>query len=127
MSALHPLAALREHELVKIAKAVKVSQYLSHANVQDYNPNETCAFRRILLVEPRKKAVVPYLEAELAGTALPAPPKRFGKSYFYLKGNPMFMEAIVDIEAGEVVSQRELPGLQGPGDDEEMMLVSKYA
>lgn len=68
---------------------------------------------------------MPYLEAELAGAPLPAPPKRFGKAYLYFKGNPMFMKTIVDIEAEQVVSQRELPGLQGPGDDEEMMEVQK--
>lgn len=64
----HPLSALNKAELEVIARLTK-----------QHNPNKTVQFRRIYLKEPPKALVVPYLEAELAGTALPEPPARIGQ------------------------------------------------
>jgi hypothetical protein len=46
-----------------------------------------------------------------------------GKALFYFVNEQPFIEAIVDIEKGIVVSQRVLEGKHGPGDDEEMKVV----
>jgi hypothetical protein len=67
--------------------------------------------------------VIDYLEAELSGVPRPPPPKRMGKALFYFVNEQPFIEAIVDIEKGIVVSQRVLEGKHGPGDDEEMKVV----
>lgn len=61
----HPLSTLQPDELRVAARVVK-----------EYNSTKKCLFRRILLIEPPKNEVVPYLEAELAGKPLPKPPIR---------------------------------------------------
>lgn len=65
---IHPLASLQSHELVIISRVVR-----------EYNSSKVLAFRRILLREPPKALVVPYLQAELAGTPLPQAPIRYGQ------------------------------------------------
>ncbi|KAK4702051.1 hypothetical protein P7C70_g4176, partial [Phenoliferia sp. Uapishka_3] len=109
----HPLAALRADEMVIISRVVK-----------SFNPTKTLAFRRILLIEPAKALVVPYLKAELAGTRLPPAPPRYGQALFYFQGDSSFMEAIIDIRTQKIISQRHLEGLHGPGDDDEVLEVA---
>ncbi|KAL8277071.1 hypothetical protein RQP46_010499 [Phenoliferia psychrophenolica] len=109
----HPLAALRSDEMAIISRVVKA-----------YNPSKTCAFRRILLVEPPKALVVPILKAELAGTRLPPAPARLGQALFYFEGETNFMESIIDIRSQKLMSQRHLEGMHGPGDDDEVLEVA---
>lgn len=107
---IHPLASLQPHELVLISRVVK-----------EYNPSKVLAFRRVLLREPPKEVVVPYLQAELLNKPLPRLPARYGQALFYFQGELAFIEAIVDIANQKVVSQRILEGMHGPGDDDEVI------
>ncbi|KAM0756094.1 primary amine oxidase [Meredithblackwellia eburnea MCA 4105] len=109
----HPLATLRPDEMATISRVVK--EFNSHKQVQ---------FRRVLLSEPPKALVVPYLKAELAGSRLPPLPPRYGQALFYFKGETPFMEARVDISNQRIMSQRVLEGMHGPGDDDEVLAVA---
>lgn len=75
-----------------------------------------CQFRRIYLMEPRKKLVIDYLKAENAGRPLPPLPPRRAQALFYFKGEIPFMECIVDIGNARVIGQRVLEGMHGAGE-----------
>ncbi|BGP32212.1 hypothetical protein JCM10296v2_003992 [Rhodotorula toruloides] len=112
----HPLSTLQPDELRVAARVVK-----------EYNSTKKCLFRRILLIEPPKKEVVPYLEAELAGKPLPKPPIRRAQALFYFAGETEFMEATVDMTNARLLGQRHLEGEHGPGDDEEVLKIAEIS
>ncbi|PHH79833.1 hypothetical protein CDD80_3694 [Ophiocordyceps camponoti-rufipedis] len=96
----HPLAALSEAEFVRARNSV----------LDVRGPEDSLFFRALYLEEPPKAEMVAFLEAEHAGlvTDDTPRPRRRARVEFDIVGphQSIFTCAIVDVEAGEIVSRR---------------------
>jgi primary-amine oxidase len=98
VSALHPFDPLTPAE-IKIAVSI-----LEHAF-----PGVPLRYKRIDVLEPIKKDVVPYLDAELRGLPLPKKPARLLFSYFHRMDTRAFFKAVLSLETLKPVYVKELP------------------
>lgn len=100
-SAPHPLAPLSREECIDARDAV----------VGLHGAHQTLYFRAVYLQEPCKADLVPFLEAEHAGTltgpAAPACPPRCARvEYDVVSDRPVHSSAVVHLGSGRVVSRR---------------------
>lgn len=76
-------------------------------------PNIPLRFKRIDVLEPIKKDVIPYIEAERLGNPLPSKPARLLFSYFHRKDTGAFFKAVINADTKQAVYVKELPeGIQ---------------
>ncbi|KAI4244876.1 MAG: hypothetical protein L6R40_002782 [Gallowayella cf. fulva] len=113
----HPLSPLTSSE---ITNAVQLVQGL-------YPSNTSLQYKTVTLEEPKKAALVPYLDAEHNGRRKPSIDRRAFVAY-YIRNTDKFHEAIVNLSRQRVENTVRLgPGVHGPGDAEEILLVEKIA
>lgn len=116
-TASHPLSPLTASEIIQ-ARDLIHGLYPSATNFQ---------FKAITLEEPEKAQLVPYLEAEHSGRALPSLDRKAFVCY-YIRNTDKFHEAIVSLSRGRVESNVRLGGnIHGAADAEEIILVEKIA
>jgi primary-amine oxidase len=72
-------------------------------------PGVPLRYKRIDVLEPIKKDVVPYLDAELRGLPLPKKPARLLFSYFHRMDSRAFFKAVLSLETLKPVYVKELP------------------
>lgn len=72
-------------------------------------PNVPLRYKRIDVLEPIKKDVIPYIEAERLGKPLPSKPARLLFSYFHRMDNGAFYKAVVNADTKQTVYVKELP------------------
>lgn len=94
----HPLDPLTPTEITAAADVIRSS----------YPPGSPIHFKAIALDEPCKSLVIPYLEAEHAGTTLPDVP-RTAYVLYVMRNTYKTFEAIVDIPARQLLSNAEIP------------------
>lgn len=97
-SHLHPFDPLTPEEI-----------QLGAAILQRALPGAPLRFKRIDVLEPIKKDVVPYLEAERRGTVLSAKPPRLLFSYFHRMDTLGFFKAVLNADTKQPVYIKELP------------------
>lgn len=103
MVALHPLDPCTPDEISITSGLLKAAF-----------PDKTLKFRVVDINEPPKAAVLAYLAAEKAGTALPYF-ARITKSFYTFQGVNKLNKAFVDVSAKKIIKIVELPdGVQGP-------------
>ncbi|KAL8805601.1 MAG: hypothetical protein Q9182_001866 [Xanthomendoza sp. 2 TL-2023] len=113
----HPLSPLTAAE---ITKAVQLVQKL-------YPASTSLQYKAVTLEEPRKAELVPYLHAEHNGGRKPNIDRRAFVAY-YIRNTDKFHEASVNLSRQRVENNFRLgPGVHGPGDAEEILLVEKVA
>jgi primary-amine oxidase len=116
-SVAHPLCPLTGAEISRTAEIMR-SVWPSNIDLR---------FKVITLDEPAKKEMIPFLEAEHSGGALPELSRKAFVSY-YLRNTDRHHEAVVDLSAGKVVSNVRLgANVHGNGDYDEILLVEKNA
>lgn len=98
LSTQHPFDTLAPGE-IKLATEV-----LSHAL-----PGVPLRYKRIDVLEPIKRDVVPYLEAERLGLPLPKKPTRLLFSYFHRRDTGAFFKAVLNADTKQPVYIKELP------------------
>ena len=84
---IHPLTSLQPHEITAASSLIKRN-----------NAGRILTFKIIALKEPKKDAVIAYLEAEHGPGALPRL-SRIIYSCFYMEGEHNLYEAHVDVTA----------------------------
>ncbi|KAK7513134.1 copper amine oxidase [Phyllosticta citriasiana] len=115
---LHPLAPLTAEE-IKAAAAVIKSVWPAGTDLQ---------FKNITLEEPAKADVVPYLDAEHAGTPLPSGIRRKAFVNYYIRNTNKFHEATVDLTSRSVESNVRLgPNLHANAEGDEILAIEKIA
>ncbi|KAL8676352.1 MAG: hypothetical protein Q9186_007127 [Xanthomendoza sp. 1 TL-2023] len=115
--ASHPLSPLTATE---ITKAVQLVQKL-------YPASTSLQYKAVTLEEPKKAELVPYLHAEHNGGRKPNIERRAFVAY-YIRNTDKFHEATVNLSRQRVENNFRLgPGVHGPGDAEEILLVEKLA
>ncbi|KAF4124381.1 primary-amine oxidase [Geosmithia morbida] len=97
----HPLAPLSEAEFQKTRDIVRAL----------HGPDTSILFRAILLDEPAKDILVPYLEAEHAGKldgSVPVPPRQVLVEHDLITppANHQYIRTVVNVDKAEVVSQK---------------------
>ncbi|KAK5991238.1 Copper amine oxidase 1 [Cladobotryum mycophilum] len=99
----HPLAPLSEAEVHSARDAA----------IKSHDPSESLYFRSIYLQEPKKSLLLPFLEAEHAGTLTaetPRPPRQATAEYSIVNGDLFqHVNAVVDVVSGEVTSKDVAP------------------
>ncbi|CAG9983778.1 unnamed protein product [Clonostachys byssicola] len=114
-SQLHPFDTLTPGEI-----------QLGAAILRNAFPGVTLRFKRIDVLEPIKKDVVPYLEAERLGQPLPTKPARLLFSYFHRLDTLGFFKAVLNVETRRPVYIKELPkDVQGPADVDELIEIEE--
>jgi primary-amine oxidase len=111
LEALHPLDSLSERDITTAVRIIK----------KRYGA-VTLRFKDAEVREPPKAELFPFLEAERAGVPsaeLGARPSRVISLTFHPQDTKVFAEALVDIDAGRIVSITQLDGIQGPIDMDE--------
>lgn len=97
-TAPHPLTQLSVDEFTKARDII----------VKLYGGSQSVYFRQINLEEPSKETLIPYLEAEHAGTLTadtPRPARQAHVEYDLIKAEKHeAVRAVVDLDAGKVVS-----------------------
>lgn len=96
----HPLSELTEAEFRSARDAI----------VNNHGPDTALFFRAISLSEPNKADLIPYLEAEHAGTLTDStsrPPRLAFVEYNIIeaKRSHEYIRAIINIETGDIVSK----------------------
>ncbi|KAK8170183.1 copper amine oxidase [Phyllosticta citrichinensis] len=115
---LHPLAPLTAEE-IKAAAAIIRSVWPTGTDLQ---------FKNITLEEPAKAEVVPYLDAEHAGSPLPSGIRRKAFINYYIRNTNKFHEATVDLTSRSVESNVRLgPNLHANADGDEIVAIEKIA
>ncbi|ABN66863.1 copper-containing amine oxidase [Scheffersomyces stipitis CBS 6054] len=111
----HPFDSARDYEVRLASKLVK-DAYPAEANVH---------FVQIDRLDPPKKDMIKYLEAEKHGLPLPAIPRVF---YAYYWTNTLeFNKALVNVTVGHVITRTKLPkGVCGPLLPDDMMEWEEY-
>lgn len=101
---LHPFDSVKDYEIRAASKAVKDA----HAH------DDGVHFVQIDRLDPPKKDMVKYLEAERAGLPLPQIP-RVLYLYYWSKNGTVFNKALVNVTMGHVITKTPLPkGVIGP-------------
>lgn len=110
MVAIHPFDTVRDYEVRLASKLVK-DAYPASANVH---------FVQIDKVDPPKKSMIKYLEAEKLGLKVPEIPRVL---YCYYYTNTLdFNKALVNVTVGHIITKTQLPkGVVGPFLPEDMM------
>lgn len=72
-------------------------------------PGVPLRYKKIDMLEPIKKDVVPYIEAERLGKPLPAKPARLLQVMFHRMDNGSFHKGLLNADTRSVVSMNELP------------------
>ncbi|KJX98042.1 copper amine oxidase like protein [Zymoseptoria brevis] len=116
-SAIHPLAPINAQEMQQAASLVR-----------DLWPKETdIHFKSLTLEEPPKVDLVPYLEAEFNGQALPQLPRKVFAAY-YLRNTDKLHEAVVNLSTQSIDYNVRLgPNVHGSADGSELMAVEQVA
>ncbi|KXT04105.1 hypothetical protein AC578_4891 [Pseudocercospora eumusae] len=84
-------------------------------------------FKAITLNEPPKAEMVPYLEADFAGAALPHIDRKVFVTY-YLRQTNKFHEAVVNLSTQQLEYNLRLgPNMHAPGDGEEIFAMERIA
>jgi primary-amine oxidase len=99
MSTLHPFDTLTAEEI-----------RLGVAILEKALPGVPLRYKRIDVLEPIKKDMVPYLDAERLGLPLPKKPARLLFSYFHRKDTGGFFKAVLNADTKTTVFIKELPG-----------------
>lgn len=97
-SKLHPFDTLTPEE-IKLGAAILKKAML----------DVPLRFKRIDVLEPIKKDVISYLEAERLGRSLPAKPARLLFSYFHRMDTLGFFKAVLNVDTRRPVYIKELP------------------
>lgn len=107
---IHPFASVRDYEIRQASKLVK-DAYPASAGVH---------FVQIDKVDPPKKDMIRFLEAERHGLPLPAIP-RVLYCYYYTH-ETTFHKALVNVTVGHIITKTQLPhGTVGPFLPDDMM------
>lgn len=97
-AAPHPLTQLSADEFTKARDFI----------VKQYGGSQSVYFRQINLEEPSKESLIPYLEAEHAGSLTsetPRPARQAHVEYDLIKADKHeAIRAVVDLDTGKVVS-----------------------
>ncbi|KAH3371209.1 hypothetical protein KXV52_001456 [Aspergillus fumigatus] len=113
--ALHPFDPITPAE---IQLAVKI--------LEAAFPGVSLRYKKIDVNEPLKKEVVPYIEAERLGKALPAAPTRLLQVLFHRLDNGAFYKALLNAGTRSVVYAKQLPKeVQGPVDADELIEIEQ--
>lgn len=103
VAAPHPLAELSQPEFLAARDAI----------IKIHGADQPLFFRAIYAQEPAKAELLPFLEAEHAGTltdATPRPTRTAAVEYDVLSAkNQVFHRAAVNTATGEVISNSEVP------------------
>ncbi|KAL5337636.1 copper amine oxidase [Aspergillus crustosus] len=110
----HPLDPLTP---VEISLAAKI--------VRDAFPSSSLVFRAITLVEPCKKSLIGYLDAERQGTSLPPPPPRVARVLYYLDKPTQFRELKANLSDRYIFDEILLDGKHAFVDAGEMKKCEK--
>lgn len=94
----HPFDTLTPSE-IKLATAI----------LEGALPGVPLRYKRIDVLEPIKKDVIPYLEAERLGKPLPKKPARLLFSYFHRRDTGGFFKAVLNADTKRPVYIKELP------------------
>ncbi|KAL1873119.1 hypothetical protein VTK73DRAFT_1080 [Phialemonium thermophilum] len=114
-SALHPFDTLTPEEIELGVQILKTAF-----------PGVPLRFKRIDVLEPRKRDVIPYLEAERLGRPLPQKPARLLYSYFHRMDTRGFFKAVLNADTKRPVYITELPkNVQGPADVDELVEIEE--
>ncbi|KAK6454504.1 copper-containing amine oxidase [Scheffersomyces xylosifermentans] len=107
---LHPFDSAKDYEIRLTSKLIKDS----------HSADADCHFVQIDRVDPPKKDMIKYLEAEKHGLPLPVIPRVF---YAYYYTNTLdFNKALVNVTVGHVITKTKLPkGVCGPLLPDDMM------
>ncbi|RMD42871.1 hypothetical protein DV735_g2295, partial [Chaetothyriales sp. CBS 134920] len=112
---VHPLTPLSGSEITKAADLIR----------SVWPANTDLRFKAITLLEPEKKSLLPYLEAEHSGGQLPSVPRKAFSAY-YIRNTDRFHEAIVNLSEDKVESNVRLgPNVHGNADYEEIVQLEK--
>lgn len=113
--AVHPFDSAKHHEIKAAAKLVK-DAYPADANVH---------FVQIDRMEPPKKDMIKYLDAEHEGLPLPEIP-RVMFCYYWCQGST-FHKALVNVTMGHIITKTQLPhGVVGPVLPDDMVEMENY-
>ncbi|RKU40465.1 hypothetical protein DL546_002320 [Coniochaeta pulveracea] len=112
---VHPLGPLSPEEISRSSKLL----------AQSWPEGTLFRFKSIVLREPTKAELLPYLEAEWSGKELPSI-DRLSDVVYYIKNTDKLHEAIVNLTTGKVESNKLLgPFMHANGDGEEILAVEK--
>ncbi|MCH0628386.1 hypothetical protein JNB11_00105 [Kocuria palustris] len=113
--ALHPFDSVKDYEIRAASKAVKDS----HPALDDVH------FVQIDRLDPPKKDMIRYLDAEHSGLPVPEIP-RVLYLYYWTKGST-FNKALVNVTMGHVITKQELPkGVVGPILPDDMVEMEEF-
>ncbi|KAM3413903.1 Amine oxidase [Cercospora zeina] len=114
---VHPLAPVDRNEIENAVQLVR-AQWPEGTDLH---------FKTIMLQEPAKAEMVPYLEAELQGTHLPVIDRRAFVTY-YLRMTNKFHEAVANLSTQTIEFNARLgPNMHAPGDGEEILALERIA
>lgn len=113
----HPLAPINASEISNAVSLIRAQ----------WPQGQDLHFKAITLQEPAKAEMVPYLEAESSGSALPTIQRRVFVTY-YLRKTDKFHEAVVNLSRQNVESHVRLgANMHAPGDGEEIFAMERIA
>ncbi|KAF2491702.1 copper amine oxidase [Lophium mytilinum] len=104
----HPLDLISPAEISRAVEVLR-AQY----------SDQKLRFKLVDIYDCPKAEVIPYLEAERLGRALPPAPPRRARVYFHLSDPYLLYKARVDVTAGKVETVTSLENIQGPVDFDE--------
>lgn len=112
---IHPFESVKDYEIKLASKLVK-DAYPANANVH---------FVQIDKVDPPKKDMLRFLEAEKHG--LPTPPIPRVLYVYYYTNTDVFNKALVNVTIGHIITKVELPkGVVGPFLPEDMLELEEF-
>ncbi|KAL4881325.1 copper amine oxidase [Aspergillus karnatakaensis] len=111
---MHPLDPLTPAEISLAAQIVR-----------DAFSSSSLVFRAITLVEPPKRSLVGYLDAERQGTTLPPPPPRVARVLYYLDKPTQFRELEANLLDRSIFGEKPLDGKHAFVDAGEMKKCEK--
>jgi primary-amine oxidase len=95
------------------------------STVRNFFPGAQLIFRVITLLEPPKKELVPYLQAERLGKISPTAPPRVAQILFYVENGSQFRQARVDLGSKQLYDLKTLTGKHAFVDAGEMKKCEK--
>ncbi|KAF2213612.1 hypothetical protein CERZMDRAFT_120834 [Cercospora zeae-maydis SCOH1-5] len=114
---IHPLAPIDRNEINNAVRLVQ-AQWPEGTDLH---------FKSIMLQEPAKAEMVPYLEAESQGSPLPTIDRRVFLNY-YLRRTDKFHEAVANLSTQTIEFNARLGlNMHAPGDAEEILALERIA
>lgn len=113
----HPLAPINSDEIQNSVALIK----------SRWPQGQDLHFKAIMLEEPAKAEMIPFLEAEFSGDSLPQIDRRVFVTYYLRKTNK-FHEAVVNLTKQSIEHNVRLgANMHAPGDGEEIFAMERIA